>query len=310
MKVGRVGVIGICGFGRFHAEAFEELGWTVAAGADRSADIEAVAERFGAQPYRDYRELIQRGDLDAVSVSLPPSLHPEVVLAARAAGLPVFCEKPVAPSAAAADELLRVVGEDAPVAVGFSLRYNPAYVRLRELIQGGELGRVRAVLARKCWGTRTAWRLQEGGGAVFVKDIHYFDLIPWLLDSEPIDMCAFGGSFYHQGAVEDSYQMLMQFPQGATFHLDSAWWTLPVAVNHFEVVGDRARVVIVDDALYIEGEGARTEQPEGERMVLAEIRAFVDWLAGSARRPPGLVEAAKANRLAQRVADDLRPKDR
>ncbi|HZJ08913.1 MAG TPA: Gfo/Idh/MocA family oxidoreductase [Trueperaceae bacterium] len=302
----KVGVIGICGFGRFHAEAFEELGWTVAAGADRSAELDTVTERFGAQPYRDYRELLKRPDLDAVSVSLPPRLHPEVVIAAREAGLPVFCEKPVAPSGAAADDLLRIVGEDAPVAVGFSLRYNPAYRRLRELMHTGQLGRVRAILARKCWGTSTPWRLQEGGGAVFVKDIHYFDLIPWLLDSEPSDVCAFGGSFYHQGPVEDSYQLLMQFPMGATFHLDSAWWTLPVAVNHFEVVGDRARVAIMNEVLHIEGEGARTERPEGERMVLAEIRAFTDWLAGAAHRPPGLVEAAKANRLAQQVADRLR----
>lgn len=302
----KVGIIGICGFGRFHAEAFAELGWTVAAGADRSEELRAVTERFGAEPYRDYRELLARGDLDAVSVSLPPRLHPEVVIAAREAGLPVFCEKPIAPSAAEAEALLAAVGEGAPVAVGFSLRYHPAYRRLRELIRSGELGRVRAVLARKCWSTRTPWRLQEGGGAVFVKDIHYFDLVPWLLDAEPSEICAHGGSFYHQGPVEDSYQLLMSFEEGATFHLDSAWWTLPVAVNHFEVVGDRARVLIEGDELRIEGEGARTESPEGERMVLAEIRAFVDWLAGGEHRPPGLVEAVRASRLAQRVVDQVR----
>src|SRR5690606_6788388 len=106
----RVGVIGICGFGRFHAEAFAELGWTVAAGADRSPELASVAARFGAEPHRDYRDLLARGDLDAVTVSLPPRLHPAVVTASLEAGLPVLCEKPVAPSAAEAEALLAAVG--------------------------------------------------------------------------------------------------------------------------------------------------------------------------------------------------------
>lgn len=301
----KVGIIGICGFGRFHAEAFETLGWQVVAGADHSEELESVAARFGAQPYRDYRELLDRDDIDAVSVSLPPRLHPEVVRAACGVGVPVFCEKPVAANSEEAEALLDDVGEDSPVAVGFSFRYHAAYMRLRELIQSGELGRIRSVHARKCWATRTAWRLQNGGGAVFVKDIHYYDLIPWLLDREPGSLSASGGSFYHQGEVEDSYQLLLDFPGGTTFHLDSAWWTLPVSVSHFEVVGDRARVLVEEDTLRIEGENARVERPEGEQMVTAEIRAFAEWLGGNGKRPPGLLEAVRANRLAQRVKDSL-----
>ncbi|MEX2537000.1 MAG: Gfo/Idh/MocA family oxidoreductase [Trueperaceae bacterium] len=304
-----VGIIGICGFGRFHAEAFEKLGWNVIAAADRSEELLTVAERFGATPYRHYQELLERSDLDALSVSLPPQFHPEVVRAATAKGLPVFCEKPVAPSAHEAEALVESVGLDARVAVGFSFRHDAGYQRLRELIRDGQLGRVRSVLARKCWATRTPWRLKQGGGAVFVKDIHYFDLIPWLLDAQPRALCAYGGSFYHQGEVEDSYQLLLDFPSGATFHLDSAWWTLPLSVSHFEVVGDRARAVMEEGAIRIEGENARVERPQGEPMVLAEIRAFVDWLAGTGEQPPGLTESLQANRLAQRVSDALRAKE-
>lgn len=301
----KVGIIGICGFGRFHAEAFETLGWQVAAAADHNDKLNETAVRFGAEPYHDYRKLLERTDLDAVSVSLPPKLHPEVVRAALDKNLPVFCEKPVAPSAAEAEALLLKVGSDAPIMVGFPFRYNTAYLRLRELIGSGALGRVRTILARKCWGTRTSWRLEPGGGALFIKDIHYYDLIPWLLDSEPDRLCAFGGPFYHDSSVEDSYQLLMNFRCGTTFHLDSAWWTLPMAVSHFEVVGERARVLVEEDELRIEGEGARVERPDGEAMVLAEIRAFTGWLAGEGERPPGLREAVRANRLAQKAKDML-----
>lgn len=300
-----VGVIGICGFGRFHADAFEAIGWKVVAATDRNEKLEEVTARFGAEPYRDYLELLARDDLDAVSVSLPPALHPEVVRSAVERGLPVFCEKPIASSAADALALRKAVG-DARVMVGFSFRYNSAYRRLRELIHSGELGRIVSIHARKCWGTRTSWRLEPGGGAVFVKDIHYYDLVPWLLGEDPTELCAFGGALYHDAPVEDSYQLLMRFPGGTVFHLDSAWWTLPMAESRFEVVGDRARVLVEEDTLRIEGEGARVERPEGEQMVRAEIRAFAEWLDGAGERPPGLAEALRANELAQQVRDQLR----
>lgn len=302
----RVGIVGICGFGRFHAESFEKIGWQVAAAADRSERLHEVAAQFGARPYMSYQELLESEELDALSISLPPRLHPEVVEAAVAKGLPVLCEKPVAPDARGAEKLLAQVGEEARVAVGFSFRYNTTFQRLRELIAAGELGRITVIHARKCWGTRTPWRLEEGGGAVFVKDIHYYDLIPWLLGEEASSVCAIGGANYHDAAVEDSYQLLLGFPSGAAFHLDSAWWTLDTSANHFEVVGTKARAFVEGDNLRIEGEGARVEEVGGEPMLLAEIRAFANWVEGNGPRPPGLVEAARANRLAQRVVDALR----
>ena len=301
-----VGVIGACGFGRHHAEAFEQVGCQVVAVADVAADIGEVAKRFSATAYRDYQDLLAHPRLQAVSIALPPRLHPAAVSAALARGLPVLCEKPIAASAAEAEALVREVGIDAPVAVGFSFRYHAAYQRLRALIASGELGHVRAILARKCWGTRTSWRLQEGGGAVFVKDIHYFDLIPWLLNREPRALCAFGGALYHGSASEDAYQLLMDFPGGTTFHLDSAWWTLPHGVSSFEVVGEQARVLVEEDSLHIMGRERREEKPAGEPMLIAEIRAFANWQLGKGPRPPGLAEALRANRLAQQVKDALR----
>lgn len=301
----RVGVVGITGFGQHHAAAFRALGCEVSAVAAASDEVGAAAERYGARAYRDYRALLDHPGLDAVSLSLPPRLHPDAVRAAVAAGLPVLCEKPVAPDGPSARRLLEELGADAAVAVGFCFRYHPVYRRLRELVLDGALGRIRSVDARKCWGTRSPWRLEAGGGAVFVKDIHYYDLVPWLLDDEPTELCAFGGAFYHPAPVEDSYQLLIRFSRGAVFHLDSAWWTLPGGTSRFEVVGERARVEVTDDALTVVGEGAREERPAGEPMLQAEVRAFVEWIRGEGPRPPGLEAAALANERAQRVVDAL-----
>ncbi|MGI6148390.1 MAG: Gfo/Idh/MocA family protein [Limnochordia bacterium] len=298
----RVAVIGVCGFGQHHARAFQELGCDLVGVVDVNPDVQKWAEALGAAAYTDYRELFSL-QLDAVSLALPPRLHPEVIREFVRRGIAVFCEKPVAPTASEAQRLLDDLGADAPVMVGFCFRYNAVYRRLKELMHDGTIGRVRSILARKCWATRTPWRLQEGGGVVFVKDIHYYDLIPWLLEEEPSQLLAVGGSFFHAGPAEDSYHLLMGFPSGAVFNLDSAWWTLPKGVGSFEVVGDKARVVVSEDRMQIIADKTSEEIPAGEPMVMAEIRHFVEWRTAGGPPPPGLREALQANRLAQRVYD-------
>lgn len=302
----KVGIIGICGFGREHAVAFKRLGCDIAAVADVSDELKARAEEFSATPYVDYRELLEHEGLEAISVSLPPRLHPQAIRACAAKGLPVFCEKPVAPSYREAERLLAELGTSTIVAVGFCLRYHPVYRRIRELIQSGEIGRIHVIKARKCWRANRSWRLEEGGGAVFIKDIHYYDLIPWLLNDRPFKIYAIGGSFYHNSPVEDSYQLLMSFRGGASFHLDSAWWTLPDSINDFEVIGEKARLIVTGDRLHVTGRHPRVEQPQGEHMVVSELRVFIGWLRQRGAPPPGLAEAVEASRYAQDVVDQLR----
>lgn len=301
----RVAVIGVCGFGQHHARAFQELGCDLVGVVDVDPKVHQWAEELGTTAYTDYRDLFSL-ELDAVSLALPPRLHPQVIREFVSRGTAVFCEKPVAPTAEEAKALLDDLGPEAPVMVGFCFRYNAAYRRLKELIHSGAIGRVRSIIARKCWGTRTPWRLQEAGGVVFVKDIHYYDLIPWLLEEAPSQVFAVGGSFFHASPAEDSYHLLMAFPSGAVFNLESAWWTLPKGVGTFEVVGDKARVVVREDGLEIITDETRVEVPAGEQMVLAEMRHFVEWLTQGGPRPPGLKEAYAANLLAQQVRDMLR----
>jgi predicted dehydrogenase len=106
--------------------------------------------------------------------------------------------------------------------------------------------------------------------------------------------------------VEDSYQLLMPFAGGASFHLDSAWWTLPDSINAFEVVGETARLIVKGNELEVTGERPRIECPPGEGMVTAELRVFIEWLQHNHPAPPGLAEAVAASRLAQDAVNQLR----
>lgn len=298
----RVAVVGVCGFGQHHANAFKQLGCDLVGVVDVHEDVYKWADTLSTKAYTNYKDLFEL-NLDAVSLALPPRLHPKLIREFASRGIAIFSEKPVASNVLEAEQLLADLGADAPVMVGFCFRYNAVYQRLKELIHNGTIGRVRSVLVRKCWRTKTPWRLQEGGGAVFVKDIHYYDLIPWLLESQPETIMATGGSFFYDGPAEDSYHLLMTFPTGAIFHLDSAWWTLPKGMGSFEVVGDKARVVVHGEGLQIVTDQVVEEEPDGEQMVTSELRHFVEWRTSGGAHPPGLREAVQANALAQKVAN-------
>lgn len=106
---------------------------------DRAKD---AAERFGADAcYRDYRELLARGDIDAVIVVTPDQLHPEQVAAALAAGKHVLCEKPMALTLAECRRMIAASRQyGRKLMIGQICRYTPGFQCAKTLIDRGEIG--------------------------------------------------------------------------------------------------------------------------------------------------------------------------
>src|ERR1044071_1996584 len=133
----RLGVIG-CGAvsETGHLPALRQVpAFKVTALADiDSLRLERLSARFGIpERFRDYRELIESENVDAVAVCTPPALHAEMALAAIAAGKHVFVEKPLALTSAEAN-LLSEAAADATtlkLMVGFNLRWHRLIVEAR-----------------------------------------------------------------------------------------------------------------------------------------------------------------------------------
>ncbi len=147
---------------------------SVEAVASRSiGKARSFAERYGVpRAFGSYEELLGDKDIDAVYVALPTGLHPEWVRKAIEAGKHVLCEKPMAPNAPAAQELVRLARERGCVLQeGMHVRYLGKLRRQRELVASGEFGRPLRVEA--CF--RVPWipmavgdfrlRFELGGGA-------------------------------------------------------------------------------------------------------------------------------------------------
>ena len=190
--------VGVVGAGRFAEECHvpgvqaHPQGEVVALCARNRERTTAMAARLGVpEVYADYRELIARPDIDAITVATPDALHLPVAVAALEAGKHVFCEKPLAMNVAEARTMVEVADRSGRVAmVGFTFRYARALQELRRLLGQGAIGTPFYVAMQVHWGgiiapgTALSWREQAGESAAGIwadGGAHLFDALAYAL---------------------------------------------------------------------------------------------------------------------------------
>ena len=150
----RIGLFGLGRIGAFHAStlaglpAVEELvvADLVPSVAERvTAELAAHAPRVRVE-IADSADALLRAGVDGVVVAAATDAHPTLVVAAVEAGVPVFCEKPIAGQVAHSVEVARRVADTGvQVQIGYQRRFDPAFLAAREAVASGELGWVHTV---------------------------------------------------------------------------------------------------------------------------------------------------------------------
>ena len=150
----RVVFVGVGRIGAAHADvvrrhpAIDSLA-LVDANPDRAR---AVAEKLGVESAVDVDEAMARAD--AMVVTAPTAVHPDMIVRSLRRGIPVFCEKPVATDVAGHRRVLaEVSAAGVPVQIGFQRRFDAGYAAVRRAVAAGQLGelrRVHLVTARSC----------------------------------------------------------------------------------------------------------------------------------------------------------------
>lgn len=224
----RFGLIGYGLFGTHHARAIVHT-----PGAElRAIAVPSVASQARAQHdhpavavYADYRELLARDDLDAVSVVVPNRWHFEVGRDVLTSGRHLLLEKPMALSLDECDQLLLLARQHRRVlAVGHELRVSRLWGGVKRLIEQGVIGRPQAVLVELSrfpyrQGS-DGWRYdrQRVGSWILEEPIHFFDLARWYLAAagEPLAVEARGNSRRGEGTeLTDHFAAFVDFPGGA-----------------------------------------------------------------------------------------------
>jgi predicted dehydrogenase len=262
----RVGVIG-AGVGQAHLAAYAALPEVECVGlADLNEErARAVAATYGVpEIYQDYRNLLARTDLDAVSVCLPNALHAPVTIAALQHGKHVLVEKPMARTVAEAAAMIAAAeAAERILMVSFNYRYRADVQWLKQHIERGALGRL--YYAKAHWMRRSgiprlgSWfvsKEQAGGGPLIDLGVHVLDLALYLM-GEPNPQAVSANTYAEFGPrglkggggtwdraqpgetlpyeVEDLATAFIRLDGGATLLLEASWATHGAAGDDFGV---------------------------------------------------------------------------
>ncbi len=207
----RIGVIGIGGRGGLWQYWHQPHGRSLVVGAAdiNPAHLAEFARAHGGSPLTtaDYRALLDRADVDAIAVTSPDYTHEEYATAALAAGKHVFCEKPLAITIAGCDRILDAQRRSGRrLMVGFNMRYMNIFRVMKEAIDSGAIGAVKAVWVRHFVGYGGDfyfhdWHARRANttSLLLQKGSHDIDMIHWLSGRYTRRVAAFGGLDYFGG---------------------------------------------------------------------------------------------------------------
>ena len=252
----RYGVIGIKGVGSKHvsmAQEHENVELTALADLDEAA-VKAKSEELGVRAFTDYREMLNAGIVDAVSIATPHHLHAIIGLECLKAGVHVFTEKPLANRVSDADAMIETAeARDLKLCVGHQYRTYRTPQTMKHLIDTGAIGNIMRVLwtwiefrpesyyARDIW--RQTWR-HAGGGVLMNQTSHDLDLICWLV-GKPVQVSAIIGNQFHQMEVEDVVVANVLFENGA-FGSIQLTINQPKGYSIRQIAGDQGTIAIPD----------------------------------------------------------------
>lgn len=228
----RIGFVGCGLIAGFHAAGLEPVpDAEITAVFDVDGDRrDRFADSHAARAVASLDELL--GAVDAVYVTNWTAAHPDTVQAAVAAGLPVFCEKPLGVDLATAQSMEAMVDAAAVVnQVGLVLRSSPAFRWLREQVRSGPHGAPMSMVFRddQYLPTRgmyaSTWRgdpTLAGSGALLEHSIHDLDLIEWIL-GDIVSVNAVTAFAHEIDGIEDQASVILRTAAGAQAVLSSTW---------------------------------------------------------------------------------------
>jgi predicted dehydrogenase len=245
----RIGVVGLGYWGPNLARNLGaipgcELAWLCDASEEARTRL---AQAFpAARTSAEVAELLDDPTLDAVVLATPVPTHAELAIAVARAGKHCFVEKPLATSAADAERAVAAAEQAGKVLmVGHLLEYHPAVARLKELIDGDELGPLYYVYGNRL----NLGKLRADENALWSLGAHDVSVALHLIGEEPCECLAHGASFVRED-VQDVVFCYLRFPSGIVAHLHLSWLD-PHKERRLTVVGAR-RMATFDDML-IEG---------------------------------------------------------
>lgn len=251
----------------------------------------------GVRTYTDLASVLADADVKAVAVATPAATHYALVKDALSAGKDVFVEKPIALRYREGEELTALAAIRSRILmVGHILEYHPAVAKLKEMIDAGELGRIRYIYSNRL----NLGKIRTEENILWSFAPHDISIILRLLGEMPVEVAAFGGNYLNP-QIADVTVTALTFPSGTKAHIFVSWLH-PYKEQKLVVVGEK-KMVLFDDVQpvhklmaynhkidWVDGlpiprpEEAQPVEFEKREPLKSECRHFIDCLAS--RRAP------------------------
>ena len=268
------GVIGVGTWGEMHARVYSSYpGARLVAVSDVDGErARKVGEQYAAAACpTDYRELLSRPDIQAVSIVTPDHTHTQIAIDAFAAGKHVLLEKPMAQTVEEC-ELIIASGRDAgkKLMVDFHNRWNPPFFQAKQAIAAGEIGEPQLVSYRlndQMWVPTDMLKWASRSSVLWYIGSHSIDTIVWMLDDRPVRVYCVSRSRVLKGKgvdTADFYQTVLEFSRGAVAVVENCWI---VPNNTPSIIDLKCEVIGDSGALYIDCSHHRVLQKYSPSMV-------------------------------------------
>jgi myo-inositol 2-dehydrogenase/D-chiro-inositol 1-dehydrogenase len=315
-----IGLLGVGRIGVFHGRLLLESGLVdrlTVGDADRQR-AERVAAGLGAGCAASPEAMVEAG-VDALVIAAATPAHAPLVHLAADAGLPAFCEKPIALDLAATDAVLEhVAAAGTMLQVGFQRRFDPGYRAAREAVRCGEVGELYLVRAASHDPEPPPESYVAASGGIW-RDlmIHDLDVVPWVTGGEVVEVYADGTArteLFERYGDAHSAAAVLRFADGLLGVVTGSRHD-PLGYDvRLELFGSRDSIAVgLDDRLALRSTepGAPAPRPPGavpvghpsflerfEAAYQAELRAFLEAARDGLPSPCDGAEARRALRLA------------
>lgn len=313
----RIGILGLGRIGAFHAETLSGLDVVESlVVADPYAEAaKTAAERFGAE-VADSPEALLASGVDGVVIAAATDAHPGLILAAVDAGVPVFCEKPVARTMAEGVAVLRAVeARDVPVQIGYNRRFDAGFAAARAAVLAGELGTLHTVRSTTLDPAPPPAAYVAASGGIFRDcSVHDFDIVRWVTGREVTEVYAVGGNrgarYIAEAGDADTTGALLTLDDGTIAVISNSRHNGRGYDVRMELHGFEDSIAVgLEDKLPLRSVEPGVTFPAGtphdffmDRFTpayRAELSAFTEVVAGSRPSPCTVADALEAGWIAE-----------
>ena len=236
----RIGVIGCGHWGKNLVRNFSELN-ALACVCDGNQDLASQMSDTYLVPVMDLDTLYADDSIDGVVIAAPAELHADLAIKAFHANKHVFVEKPLAMNAAESHAMIAAAKQaDRHLMVGHLLQYHPAFLRLKKLVEDGELGDIRHIASNRM----SFGKLRAEEDVVWSFAPHDISMILALLGKDPFGVRSEKMDFTGNG-LADKASLTLEFENFVTAQITVSWLN-PEKEQKLSVIGTRAMAVFDD----------------------------------------------------------------